>query len=176
MSIDPREKPTLAAEKKANYLKRPPAGGGEGSGISWPASRPIERLADAVGWHYSFDPITEQFIHAAGIILLTPHGRMSQYFYGIEYSPNDLRLALVEASDNKIGTLSDKVLLYCYHYDPRTGKYGSAIMSMIRLLGVITLAALRTAFRREARPAAPAAGSKRTRDRKTCRPALCNST
>ncbi len=84
----------------------------------------IKRLADAVGFHYKYDPITKQFAHASGIMVLTPEGKMARYYYGIDYKPRDLRLGLVEASTNKIGSPADELLLFCFHYDPMTGKYG----------------------------------------------------
>ena len=87
----------------------------------------IKNLTDTVGFHYNYDPITKQFAHASGIMVLTPEGKISRYFYGIEYKPRDFRLGLVEASANKIGSPADQVLLFCYHYDPTTGKYGMAI-------------------------------------------------
>ena len=92
----------------------------------------IKALTDAVGFHYKYDPTTDQFAHASGIMILTPDGRLSRYFYGVEYAPRDLRLGLVEASQNKIGTPVDQILLFCYHYDPATGKYGAVAMNMVR--------------------------------------------
>jgi protein SCO1/2 len=99
-------------------------------------------LTEAVGFHYRFDTETNQYVHASGIMLATPEGRLSHYFYGIDYSPKDVRLGLVEASDNRIGSPVDQLLLFCYHYDPVTGKYGPVIMNIIRLGGLITFAGL----------------------------------
>ncbi len=96
-------------------------------------------MADAVGFHYSFDERTEQYAHASGIMVATPGGKLSRYFYGIEYAPRDLKLALVESSEGKIGTAVDKIILYCYHYDPTTGKYGFVIMSAMRVAGIVTV-------------------------------------
>ncbi len=90
---------------------------------------------DAVGFHYKYDPATDQFAHASGIMILTPDGRLSRYFYGVEYAPRDVRLGLVEASQNKIGNPVDQILLFCYHYDPATGKYGAIAMNMLRVAG-----------------------------------------
>ena len=95
-----------------------------------------------MGFHYRFDSETNQYVHASGIMIATPEGKLSHYFYGIDYSPRDVRLGLVEASDNKIGSPVDQVLLFCYHYDPVTGKYGAVIMNMIRLGGLVTFAGL----------------------------------
>jgi protein SCO1/2 len=102
----------------------------------------IRKLTDAVGFHYRFDNETNQYVHASGIMVVTPDGRLSRYFYGIDYSPRDVRLGLVEASDNKIGSPVDQVLLFCFHYDPITGKYGPVIMNIIRLGGLVTFVGL----------------------------------
>src|SRR5262249_41662577 len=120
----------------------------------------IRRLTDAVGFHYVYDPKQDQFAHASGIMILTPEGKLARYFYDIRYAPLDLRLALVEASANKIGSPVDQVLLYCFHYDPAEGKYGAVVMSFVRLGGVLTLLTLGTllAFlwiRERRRPVAP---------------------
>ena len=140
VSFDPREKPELAAKKKATYIdwyKRP------GSEQGWhflTGDQPqIDRLTEAVGFHYNWDPATQQFVHASGVMLLTPQGKLSRYFYGIEYSAKDLRLGLVEASDGKIGSPVDQILLYCFHYDPTQGRYGFVVMNLIRAGGAITL-------------------------------------
>jgi protein SCO1/2 len=99
----------------------------------------IDAVMDAVGFRYAFDERTNQFAHAAGVMVATPEGKLSHYFYGIDYAPRDLKLALVESSGGKIGSAVDKLILYCYHYDPTTGKYGPAIMNMMRVAGVLTL-------------------------------------
>ena len=95
----------------------------------------IRALTDAAGFHYKYDAATGQFAHASGILMLTPEGRISRYFYGVEYAPRDVRLGLVEASRNQIGNPVDRILLFCYHYDPATGKYGAAVMAVLRLTG-----------------------------------------
>jgi protein SCO1/2 len=143
LSIDPREKPELAAAKKKTFigvLDRPEAASG------WhflTGERPqIDALANALGWHYHYDPKLDQFAHPAGIMLLTPQGKISQYYYGIEYSARDMRLGIIQASQNKIGSLTDQVLLYCYHYDPRSGKYGPVVMNIVRLAGGVTVLVL----------------------------------
>ncbi len=159
VSIDPRDTPELAAEKKEAYLQ---AYGRPGAEEGWhfltgqePSIRP---LADAVGFRYMYDETSGQFAHAAGIMVATPEGRIARYFYGIEYSPRDLRFALIDASQNKIGSLVDKLLLLCYHYDPMTGKYGPIITNIFRAGGALTVlvvgGSLFMFFRRERRRAA----------------------
>ena len=140
VSFDPRETPEMAAEKKESYLSRYNRPGAErGWHFLTGDAENIRRLTEAVGFHYNYDEKTNQFAHASGIMLLTPEGKLSRYFYGIEYSPRDLRLGLVEASDNRIGSTVDQLLLYCYHYDPATGRYGPAVMNIMRLGGIITV-------------------------------------
>jgi protein SCO1/2 len=102
----------------------------------------IDALANAVGFKYAFDTASNQYAHASGVMLTTPTGKLSRYFYGIEYAPRDLKFGLVEASEGKIGSAVDKLTLYCFHYDPTTGKYGPAIMNIMRLTGVVTVAGL----------------------------------
>jgi protein SCO1 len=99
----------------------------------------IKQLADAVGFHYRRDPHSGQFIHSTAIMIVTPAGKIAQYYYGVEFSPKDVRLGLIEASHDKIGTVVDQVVLYCYHYDPKTGRYGAVITNMIRLAGAATM-------------------------------------
>jgi protein SCO1/2 len=99
----------------------------------------IQQLAKAVGFRYVYDPRIDQYAHAGGIQIATPDGRLSQYYYGIEYPPKDLRLGLVEASKNHIGTVVDQLILYCYHYDPSTGRYGAIVMRIVRLAGIVTV-------------------------------------
>jgi len=138
VSIDPTETPDLAARKKAEYLRRY-AKSSTGWHFLTGAEPQIRQLADAVGFRYAYDPRTKQYAHASAIMVLTPGGRLSRYFYGIEYAPRDLRLGLVEASENKIGSPADQLLLYCYHYDPSTGKYSAIVMNIVRLAGALTL-------------------------------------
>jgi protein SCO1/2 len=143
LSIDPRETPQLAANKKEMYLKKL---GNPAAAAGWHfltgEQTQIAALANAVGWHYRYDPKLDQFAHAAGIILITPEGKIAQYYYGVEYSAKDMRLGIVEASQNRIGSLADQVLLYCYHYDPRTGRYGATVTNIVRLAGVTTVIVL----------------------------------
>jgi protein SCO1 len=143
VSFDPRDTPATATAKKAVYLdryRRP------GAAAAWhfltggPAS--IERLTKAAGFRYVWDDQTKQFAHPTGVIVLTPDGRLARYLFGIEYGPRDLRLALVEASAGKVGTPVDALLLYCYHYDPMTGRYGLVIMRAMRIAGAVTVLAL----------------------------------
>ncbi|HWT02256.1 MAG TPA: SCO family protein [Pyrinomonadaceae bacterium] len=140
VSFDPRETPELAAEKKRNFVQRYNRAGAEnGWHFLVGDQENIARLTDAVGFRYNYDEKTDQFAHAAGIMVLTPDGKLSRYFYGVEYFPKDLRFGLIEASDNKIGSLADQLLLYCYHYDPATGRYGPVVMRIMRLGGVVTV-------------------------------------
>jgi protein SCO1/2 len=102
----------------------------------------IKRLTQAVGFEYAYDPQTDQFAHGAALLVLTPRGKVSRYFYGFEYKPRDLRLALVEASASKIGTATDQFLLLCFHYDPSTGKYSKTAMNIVRAGGIATVLSL----------------------------------
>ena len=145
VSFDPREKPDLAARKKAEYLQRydrPAAAAGWHFLTGDPPS--IERLTQAAGFRYTWDDETQQFAHPAGIVVLTPDGRLARYLFGLDYGPRDLRLALVEASEGRIGTAVDAALLYCYHYDPMTGRYGLVVMRVLRIAGAATVLALGT--------------------------------
>ncbi len=145
VSFDPRETSTLAATKKQQYLKQYGRAGAEnGWHFLTGDEESIRALTQAVGFRYVYDEKSGQFAHAAAIIVTTPQGKLSRYFYGIEYPPKDLRLGLVEASEGKIGALSDRVLLFCYRYDPTTGKYGFAIMNAIRVGGALTVLCLGT--------------------------------
>ncbi|HYK22376.1 MAG TPA: SCO family protein [Pyrinomonadaceae bacterium] len=146
VSFDPRETNTVAAKKKQVYVDYLPenmrAGARDGWHFLTGDPNNIERLTEAVGFHYRYDEATKQFAHASGIMLTTPQGKLSRYFYGIEYAPRDLRLGLIESSENKIGSPVDQLLLYCYHYDPATGTYGAEIMKVMRVAGVITVLAI----------------------------------
>ncbi len=143
VSFDPRETWEMAAAKKATYIK---GYNREGAENGWHfltgAQASSKMLADAVGFHYAYDSINNQFAHGSAIMILTPEGRVTRYFYGIEYPARDVRLGLVEASDRRIGSPVDAVMLYCYHYDPSNGKYGMVIMNVLRLAGFTTVAAL----------------------------------
>ncbi len=144
VSFDPRETPALAAAKKKTYVDYLPEAKRANANAGWhfltADAETIKRITDAVGFHYRYDEPTQQFAHASGIFVATPKGRLARYFYGIEYAPRDLRLGLIEAADNKIGSPVDQLMLYCFHYDPATGKYGAAVMRIMRVAGVVTLA------------------------------------
>jgi protein SCO1/2 len=156
VSFDPKDTPEIAAAKKQNYVKRY---GRPNTANGWHFltgdETNIKALTDAAGFHYRYDPHTDQFAHASGVMILTPDGRMSKYFYGVEYAPRDLRLGLVEASQNRIGNPVDQILLFCYHYDAATGKYGAVAMNMVRGAGLafvlICGTFLAIVFRREIR-------------------------
>jgi protein SCO1 len=141
VSFNPQETWQLAAAKKANYIEKlkNPAQGREAWHFLTGQDDQIVPLAKAVGFHYRFDPATKLYAHASGIMVLTPEGKVARYLLGIQYNPRDLRLGLVEAADNKIGSPVDEVLLFCYHYDPTKGKYGLVITNVLRLTASVTL-------------------------------------
>lgn len=145
LSFNPAETSALAAAKKANYLgqyRRP------GADAAWHFlvgdESSIRPLMEAIGFRYAWDPVAKQYAHASGLVVLTPGGRVSHYFYGVEFPPRDLRLALVEASGERIGSVVDQLLLFCFHYDPATGRYSRVALNAVRAGGVLTLAALGT--------------------------------
>jgi protein SCO1/2 len=145
VSFDPRDTPATASAKKAAYIaryKKP------GAAAAWHFltgdQKSIDRLTKAAGFRYVWDKETSQFAHPTGVIVLTPDGRLARYLFGVEYGPRDLRYALVEASSGRVGSVVDTLLLYCYHYDPITGRYGLAIMRTIRLAAITTVLALGT--------------------------------
>jgi protein SCO1/2 len=143
ISFDPREKPDLAATKKKVYIDYLPDKMQAGANSGWhfltgdPAS--IERIADAVGFRYHYDEKTKQFAHASAIMVATPEGKLSHYFYGVNYSARDLRFGLIESSQHKIGSVTEQLSLYCYQYDPTKGTYGAAVMRILRITGMLTL-------------------------------------
>jgi protein SCO1 len=140
VSFDPKDTPEVATIKKAEYLKRYKRPGAENGWHFLTGQQPaIDALTKAAGFQYQYDPKTEQFAHSTAIMILTPEGKIAQYYYGVEYAPKDLRLGLIQASNHKIGNVVDEVLLYCYHYDPNTGKYGAAIFKILRLSGAATI-------------------------------------
>jgi protein SCO1 len=143
VSIDPRDAPAKAAEKKAVYVREY---GREATAAGWHFltgdEAEIARVATAIGFRFTWVPEEKQFAHAAGIVVATPEGRLARYFYGIDYAPRDLRLGLVEAADHKIGSAVDALLLFCYQYDPVTGKYGAIALNLVRAGGVVTVLAL----------------------------------
>lgn len=139
-SIDPREQPTLAAEKKLNYLRR---FGRNDTQDGWHfltgEQAAIERVTRALGYGYVYDPATKQYAHPAAIAALTPDGRIARYLLGVKYDSRDVRLALVEASQGTVGNVVDQVLLRCFAYDPVNGRYGFAVMTALRIGGVVTI-------------------------------------
>ncbi|MGD2115164.1 MAG: SCO family protein [Acidobacteriota bacterium] len=142
-SFDPGETPEVAMEAKERYLARydrPGAGGG--FHFLTGEEESIRAVTEAIGYRYNYVPEKDEYAHTAGIVILTPGGSAARYFYGVEYPPRDVRLALVEAADETIGNAVDEVLLYCFRYDPETGRYSAAILNIVRLGGVLTLAAL----------------------------------
>jgi protein SCO1/2 len=143
ISFNPLDTPASAREKKAAYLERygRPAAAGAWHFLTGDRAA-IEQVTGAAGFRYVWDEATKQFAHPTGVLVLTPDGRLARYLFGIEYSPRDLRYALVEASDGNVGSPVDTLLLYCFHYDPATGRYGLAIMRTIRLAGAVTVIAL----------------------------------
>lgn len=156
VSFDPRETPQLASAKKQVYLNRyKRQGADQGWHFLTGSQESITALTQATGFHYVWDEKTSQFAHGSAVMLLTPEGKLAQYYYGIEYSPKDMRLGMIEASNEKIGNVVDQVILYCFHYDPTTGKYGAVAMNLIRAGGVLTVLLLGTFmavnFRRDSR-------------------------
>ena len=145
VSFDAREngKTELVKNKKEAYLKRyDRANTAGGWHFLTGAQSEIDKLTQAVGFNYAWDERSEQFAHAGGVIVVTPEGKVARYFYGIDYAPKDLKFGIMESADSKVGNPAEQLLLYCFHYDPSTGKYGLAIMSVIRLGGIVTLLGL----------------------------------
>src|SRR5215470_7410048 len=145
VSFDPGETPEMAAAKKAEFLQRYKRAGAE---LGWHflvgKQDAIDALTRAAGFQYQYDEKSKQFVHATAIMVLTPEGKIAQYYYGVEYPPKDLRLGLVEAGRGKIGNLVDAMLLYCYHYDPEQGRYSATILGVLRLGAMATMLGLGT--------------------------------
>jgi protein SCO1 len=143
VSFEPKDTSALAKAKRDVYAGQY---GRPGAAEHWHfltgEQQSIDALTQAVGFHYAYDSAGRQYAHAAAIIVLTPDGRIARYFYGVQYPARDVRLGLVEASDGKIGTPTDHALLYCYQYDPMTGKYGFVVMNVVRAAGGLTVLAL----------------------------------
>jgi protein SCO1/2 len=147
ISINPDETPEIAAKKKAVYLKEyHRKGTGDGWHFLTGEEDQIRRVTDAAGFKYAYDPVSKEYAHASAIYVTTPEGRLARYFFGIEYPARDLRLALVEASKGRIGGLVDRILLFCFHYDPVTGKYSLMIMRLVRTAGVLTILGMAAAI------------------------------
>ena len=143
VSIDPHDTPETATEKKAEYLQRY---GHPERAAGWHfltgSQESITALTKAAGFGYQYNQQTMQFAHATAIMMVTPQGKLAQYFYGVDFAPKDLRLGIVQASNEKIGNLVDQMLLYCYHYDPATGKYGAIVARVLKLSGLVTVIGL----------------------------------
>jgi protein SCO1/2 len=162
ISIDERDGPEAAGKKQVEIVNRY---GRDGSDVGWHfltgEKSAIDEVTRSAGFTYAWDEASKQYVHASGIFILTPQGEIARVLYGIDYTPRDIRLALVEAGDGTIGSAVDQLLLYCYHYNPLTGKYGFVIMGALRLAGVSTVLAMATfiitMLRRERRGAHPEA-------------------
>jgi protein SCO1/2 len=140
VSFDPTETPAQAAKRKDMYARKYGRAGAEkGFHFLTGDEKAVKRLMAAMGFRYAWDAKSKQYAHAAGIMITTPEGRISRVFYGIEFAPRDLRLGLIEAADRKIATPVDQVLLYCFHYDPATGKYSTIVMNVLRLAAGATV-------------------------------------
>ena len=143
VSFNPRDTPATASAKKASYIARYKQ---PGAAAAWHFltgnQESIDRLTKAAGFRYVWDAETQQFAHPTGVMVLTPDGRVARYLFGIEYGPRDLRYAIVDASNGRVGSAVDSLLLFCYHYDPARGRYGVAIMRLIRAGGAATVLAL----------------------------------
>jgi len=145
VSFDPTDTPEIALAKKAEYLRRyGRSGAAEGWHFLTGSKSSIAALTKAAGFEYQYDDRSQQFAHATAIMILTPQGKIAQYYYGVEYAPKDLRLGLIQASSGNIGTVVDEVLLYCYHYNPDTGKYGAMVSRILKLAAVATMLILGT--------------------------------
>jgi protein SCO1/2 len=145
ISIDPEDTPEKARARKARYLNRYDLPGAEvGWHVLTGGAEASRRLAESVGFRYTYNKETRQYTHAAGLMVLTPEGKVARYFYGVSYPPRDVRLALTEASEGKLGSVVDQMLLFCYQYDPSTGHYTLAILNLVRVACVATVLALAT--------------------------------
>lgn len=144
VSFNPKEAPELARLKKMNTLEhyKAPESTAGWHFLTSKDEKAVRTLADAVGFQYQYLPSVDQYAHASGIMVLTPEGKVSRYFYGIEYPARDLRFGLIDAADGKIGSLADEILMLCYRYDPASGSYGFVVMSAIRIGGLVTVAFL----------------------------------
>ena len=147
VSFDPKDTPQDAAAKKAVILKSyKRIGAADGWHFLTGSQESIDALTKAAGFEYQYDAKTGQFAHTTAIMVVTPQGKIAQYYYGVEFPPTDLRLGLIQASENKIGTLADEVVLYCYHYDPQSGKYSAIVSHIVQLSGGVTILALGVFF------------------------------
>lgn len=140
VSINPKEQPPLARDKRDHYVHSYSSHAGTDGWHFLTGREPnIHAIADAVGFHYRYDAKNDIFLHASGIMVVTPQGKVARYFYGVEYEPKDLKLGLIEASQGRIGSAVDQILLFCYHYDPASGKYTAAVLNLLRGSAAATL-------------------------------------
>jgi len=143
LSIDPKETPALASAKKQTYLKRyGRAGAASGWHFLTGQESAIRQLADQVGFHFAYDPAVKQYAHPSGLVILTPDGTISKYFFGVKFAPNELYASLQAASERKVGSPIERLILLCFHYSPLHGRYGSLIITTLRILGIVTLAGM----------------------------------
>ncbi len=162
VSFDPHDTPESAAKKQLQYSRSYSSRAGtNGWHFLVGNQASIDAVMNAIGFHYRWDPVHKMFIHASGIVLLTPEGRIARYLYGVEYEPKDLKLGLVESSHNRIGSAADQILLLCYHYDPKTGKYGATVLTCCAARRFLTLIVMASAgfllWRRDLRQYRPVA-------------------
>lgn len=146
-SFNPSETPADATRERDLYTRRYSSRSGT---VGWHfltgSPQSIKAVTDAIGFHYRYDPALKIFVHGSGVMILTTHGRISRYLYGVEYEPKDLKLGLVEASNGKIGSPADQILLFCYHYDPTTGKYTTTVLRVLQLAAALTLLVMGLGF------------------------------
>lgn len=140
VSVDPKEDHLLAANKKANYARYYGRSGSD-KGIHFLSGKEehIKNLADALGFQYKYDEKTKQYIHPAVLSVLSPKGKITRYLYGIDFKANDVKLALIEGADNKVGNILERLLLFCYQYDPHAGSYSVTIMNILKISAIFTL-------------------------------------
>jgi protein SCO1/2 len=143
VSFDPHDTPQIAHDKRDHYAHSYSSRGGvKGWHFLTGSQQAIDAVMNAIGFRYRWDAANKIFVHASGVMVITPEGRVGRYLYGVDYEPKDMKLALVESSHNQIGSPADQVLLFCYHYDPKTGKYGAAVINLLRGAAVLTLICL----------------------------------
>ena len=170
VSFDPGETPAMALDRKKQFVRRF-LGKPDEASIHFLTGREssVKALTSAVGFKFAWDTPTSQFAHPAAITILTPNGRISRYLYGVEFAPRDLKLAIVESSEGQIGSFVEQAMLFCYHYDPETGRYGFAIMTIVRVAGALTVlvlvGAIVISLRRERRQATAVSGTATTGSR-----------
>jgi protein SCO1/2 len=140
ISFDPADTPAVAKGKRDHYAQSYSSRAGV-AGWHFLTGKPasIQAVMNAIGFHYRWDAVHKMFVHASGVMLLTPEGRVARYLFGVDYEPKDLKLGLIESSHNRIGSPVDQVLLFCYHYDPKTGKYGATVINLLRGAALLTL-------------------------------------